>query len=109
MIGKLSRMFLAALILSCSLTAFAGPTYQTGQISNLSSANGILIMLSSGVPDNCQGTPYGWMVIPEQNKAMIAVALLIWSTKPERAVTVYTSGLVNGYCQINQIDPAESS
>lgn len=97
----------AALVATLSpLAAHAGPSYIGGAMSNVSSsAGGLLVMWSSGIPDNCAGTPYNWMIIPESNKTMIAVALTMWSTG-RKGGTIYTSQFTgNGYCVINQLDP----
>jgi len=60
-------------------------------------------MLDTGVPDNCVGTAYGWMVIPETAKTMITVALL--ARLQNWPVVVYTDARTSGYCTINQLDP----
>ena len=88
------------------LPAHAADSYLNGNISNITSTtSGLLIMLDSGVPTNCTGTPYGWMIIPEANKTMVAVTLLAWHTN-NRAVTVYTNAMqAGGWCYINQVDP----
>jgi len=66
----------------------------------------MLIMMDAGVPDNCQGTPYNWMLIEETHKTMLSVALAMWSTGKKSAV-VYTTGLDGtGYCIIGQLDPS---
>ena len=85
----------------------AADYYLGGNISNITSAPvGLLIMLDSGVPGNCVGTPFNWMVIREQNKTMVSVALTLWTTGNKGAV-VYTSGLdqATGYCIVSQLDP----
>ena len=64
-------------------------------------------MMDSGIPGNCQGTPYGWMLIKEANKTMISVTLTMWATG-KRGATIYTAGIDStGYCIINQLDPGE--
>lgn len=94
--------------LLASSASLAGPTYQNGRISNVTfSSSSILIMLDTGLPDNCAGSPYGWMVIPQEYKAMAAFVISLWMSgnAGSTPVTVYTDGLVNGYCRINQVDP----
>jgi hypothetical protein len=94
--------------LLASSASLAAPTYQNGRINNVTfSSSSVMIMLDTGLPDNCVGSPYGWMVIPQEYKAMVAFVISLWmsgnaGTTP---VTVYTDGLVNGYCRINQVDP----
>ena len=64
-----------------------------------------MIRLDAGVPTNCTGTPYGWMLIREGNKTMVAAALMAWHTG-NRGVTVYTDAITPGnFCHINQFDP----
>lgn len=105
---KQFRMVLAvvATLLCVSANAEVFPTYASGNISNTSSVKGgLIVMLDVGVPTNCTGSPYGWMLIPEANKAMMATALTMWITG-KRAATVYTDGYTgNGFCVVNQIDP----
>jgi hypothetical protein len=104
------KKLLAALLLLSSFygtVAHAGPNWLGGSISSLTSATGgLLIMLDSGIPDNCQGTPYGWMLIKEVDRALTAVALTMWATG-RKAGTVYTSApaSVGGYCVITQLQP----
>ncbi len=102
----MKKILLVVVGLASALPAFAGPSWLGGTITNITSApNGLYIMLDTGVPDNCVGTPYGWMVIPESARTMVAVTLI---TRLQNVpVTVYTSGRdASGYCIINQVDPA---
>jgi hypothetical protein len=93
----------------CSLTfacpAFAPPSWLGGNIINVTSVSGgLMIILDTGLPDNCLGTPYGWMKIPETSKTMIAVTLL--ARIQNVPVVVYTDGMdSSGFCVINQVDP----
>ncbi len=85
---------------------YAGPHYLSGNLKNLTSnKSGLMIMLDTGVPDNCTGVSSNWMTIDEDNKAMISVALAMWATERKLA-TVYTDGLVSGSCIVNQLDPS---
>lgn len=88
-------------------SAYAADAYLTGTMSNITAGrDGLLIMLDMEVPANCAGIPYGWMMIRESNKAMIAVALVAWYTG-NRGVTIYTDGALPGaVCVINQFDPS---
>lgn len=98
------------LVLALACWAVPGPapaaeTYHSGALNNITStASGLMVMLDTGLPDNCAGTPYGWMLIPELNKTMIATALLMWATG-SRLVTIYTTPNPGGYCIVNQLDP----
>ena len=100
----------AALSTLVASAAFAGPTYMTGHIIDVTFTYDVaMIRLDSGLPDNCAGTSYGWMRIPPENKAMSAyvIGLSLSGNAKQTQVSVYTSGIVSGYCQISQIDPTE--
>jgi hypothetical protein len=111
--SSIRRIALAAFIFSLSLSgtrsALAADTYLYGTLTNVTvgSAGDLLIMLSTGVPTNCTGVPYGWMMIPAANKTMIALAIL--TMQGHGAATVYTYPLSGGQCVINQFDPDEST
>jgi hypothetical protein len=90
-------------------TALAQPTYITGHINDVTFVwDAVLIRIDAGLPDNCAGTSYGWMKIPVENKSMNAFVVGLWMRGDAQQVpmTVYTDGLVGGYCRITQIDPA---
>lgn len=114
MTTRTTRRFLRALLCSAALAAaaaYADQTHLAGRISNMTLAgDSVLIMLDTGVPGNCAGTPYGWMRIPAVNKPMTAFVLGLWLRGDASAVpvTVYTSPPdSSGYCTVNQLDPAE--
>lgn len=93
--------------LMLSLSTHAGSGHQFGKISNLTAVTGgIMIMLDSGLPDNCAGSPYGWMLIKQSNTAITSVVLATWLTGKKQG-TVYSSGRENGtgYCLVTQFDP----
>lgn len=48
-------------------------------------------MLDAGPPANCTGTTYGWMLLPEANRTMVAAVFLMWMSGQSR-VTVYSAG-----------------
>jgi len=106
---NIGKALLAACLVAAPLSIHAAPTYMSGRIVNISFAgDSIFIMLDTGLPDNCAGTPFGWMVIPSGAKAMQAfvVGLRLSGNVRDIPVAVYTSGRDNtGYCQISQIDP----
>jgi hypothetical protein len=95
--------------LSVAQSASAAENYQSGRITNVTFvATGVLIMLDSGLPTNCTGTPFGWMMIPSEAKPISAFVLGLWlrGDAASEPVTVYTTGRVGGgYCQVDQIDP----
>jgi hypothetical protein len=84
----------------------AGPHWLSGTITNITSTQeGLSIMLDTGVPDNCQGTPYGWLLIKQEHRTIIAVTLMAWTLK--LPVTVYTTGIgSSGYGEVSQVDPS---
>jgi len=87
-----------------ALPSHAEEGYLSGRITDVTSGStGLLVRLETGVPGNCTGVSYGWMLIPESNKTMIAVALLTWQN--HSGATVYTNALSAGNCTINQFDP----
>lgn len=99
----------AALLCACLLPrAHAAEQWLAGNIVNVtSSSQGLMILLDTGIPDNCQGTPYNWMLIKQADKTMVAVAIALWiAGKP--AVTVYTIPPAGpgSFCTVNQLDPA---
>lgn len=100
----------------CPAPAVAGSALETGHIVAMSVVdgnggppNGVVITLDSGLPDNCSGTPFGWMWIPATSSAITAYVLGLWLSggAPSVSLTVYTSGLSsNGFCQVTQIQPS---
>ena len=102
---KVSLIIAALLISLTGATAHAGPNYLAGNITlHTTLVGGMLIMLSTGVPDNCNGTPAGWMYIPESNKTMVAMTIAA-IINDKKYVVVYTNGYPDpsGYCVINQV------
>lgn len=79
----------ASAIWVLSNPASAADTYQTGSIVNVTTTKeGLMVMLDSGLPTNCAATSFGWMLIPEANKTMVAATLALWLTG-RTLVTVY--------------------
>jgi hypothetical protein len=90
------------------VSAQTAPAYVSGHISNVTFAgDGIMIMVDAGIPDNCVGTGWGWLRISSDKKTMMAFVLGLWmrGDAAQTSVTVYTGGLVDGYCRVDQIDP----
>ncbi|MBV1876822.1 MAG: hypothetical protein KUG79_04175 [Pseudomonadales bacterium] len=90
-----------------AINCFAGPGYQTGKITNLTAGiPGIMIMIDNGLPDNCEGSPSGWMLIKQEHTVLTSVVLAAWVSGKSTG-TVYTTGRENGtgFCLINQFDP----
>jgi hypothetical protein len=84
----------------------AAESYLSGKITNITSTSaGLMLMLDTGLPDNCEGTPWGWMLIPKAETTMISVALAMY-TSGRLSVTVYTNPrAATGWCTVNQFDP----
>jgi hypothetical protein len=107
--GKLRGVAAAAILTLMTHSAQAAPTYLTGRINDVTfSWDWVMIRLDAGIPDNCAGTPSGWMKVQPEYKAMTAFVIGLWmrGDAAQTVVTVYTDGLVGGYCRITQIDPA---
>jgi hypothetical protein len=97
-----------SLCLLLGATASAAPNYIQGHITNVTFVHdAVMIMVDTGLPDNCAGTGWGWMKIPTTSKPMMALVTGLWlrGDAASTLVTVYTDGLVDGYCRVTQIDP----
>src|SRR5262245_6822135 len=78
-----------AAVLCMTGHAHAAATYQSGHISNVTfSSTSVLIMLDTGLPDNCVGSPYGWMVVPDSYKSMAAFVIGLWMRGDQGQVSV---------------------
>lgn len=98
-------LLIVSLILATN--AYAADTFQGGRIYDITSTpDGLLIRLEGDVvPTQCPNpNGWGWMVIPEDNKTMISVALTMFVQGKTNA-TIYTSGVVGGFCKVIQYDP----
>jgi hypothetical protein len=84
----------------------AGPNYVVGNITNYTSIEGgLLLIVDNGVPNNCSGTPYGWMIIPDTDKAMLAMAFMKINQE-NMGVVLYSNGSYSlGFCRVTQYDP----
>ncbi|MCL6270744.1 hypothetical protein M3P05_12500 [Sansalvadorimonas sp. 2012CJ34-2] len=106
--AKIISFLINITFLFASSSSFAAEEYVSGNISNLTAIeSGIMIMMDKGMPDNCKGSPYGWMLIENENSFLGATVLSIW-LKGKRSGTIYTSGRPGGkgFCIVNQFDPA---
>jgi hypothetical protein len=108
---RLSVLAAAVALLGGIQSARAEESYQSGHITNVSFAGDTtLVILDSGMPTNCAGTPFGWMMIQAAYKPIAAfvLGLRLTGNMSSVPVVVYTAGRdATGYCQVNQIDPAE--
>lgn len=110
------KQAIASVAVALSLCAIGGIAsaqtatgYSTGHISNVTYiGEAVLIMVDAGLPGNCAGTSWGWLKIPVANKSMAAFVTGLWmrGDAGQTMVSVYTDGVVDGYCRITQIDPA---
>jgi hypothetical protein len=107
-LSKAVKAALTSVALSASASCFAEDTYLSGTVTNLTSiTSGILLKLDTGLPTNCIGSPWGWMLIRAENRPMTALLLTMYASGRKRA-TVYTVGVTQtGYCEISQYDPEE--
>ena len=100
------KVLLLISIIFASTAVLSASHYKSGNIINITSYSaGMLIKLDSGAPANCLGTPNDWLLIKEENKTMISVALSMWATGKTWAI-VYTDPYAgSGYCVVKQLDP----
>lgn len=88
-------------------TAYA--SFVVGKMTNITSIpSGLMVIMDAGPPTNCgTSASYGWMLIPQENQAMTALALSYWLAG-KRDVTIYTNANSGtGYCIVGQMDPAD--
>ena len=107
---NLTGKILASIILilfGCQAYSAIGPGHVSGSITNITSIKqGLLIRIGANeVPENCT-SGHAWMLVEEQYKTIISVALTAWTLS--KGATVYTDATNSGYCRVNQIDPSES-
>jgi hypothetical protein len=105
-------IFICALLTMSTISAYVhadvGPNWIIGNITQFTTTkDGLLLMIDAGLPSNCGGTPYGWMLVPESNKTIIAMALTS-ITSGKKYVTLYTEGFTGStpYCVVNQVQPS---
>lgn len=98
---------IVSLLMAVSGQSVAGPYHQAGKISDITVGTlGLMLKMDSGLPDNCAGTPYGWMLVDQQHTALTSVVLAAWAAQRTEGV-IYTSGRAadTGYCLVSQFDP----
>jgi len=103
-----SLVFASLFGLASTAQAQTSSIYTSGHINNVTLADDyVMIMIDAGLPGNCAGTSWGWMKVPSTATAMKAFVIGLWmrGDAASTVVTVYTDGLVDGYCRITQIDP----
>jgi hypothetical protein len=101
------RILFFSITLCFSSVAYSAESYLTGNIVNITAIEqGMLIMLDTGVPTHCEGTPYNWMLIKQEHTVMVSVTLAMWMSG-RKTFTVYTKGRPSSFCEVAQIDPVE--
>jgi len=97
--------YLVVFFMLISYKAYAGEAHLGGNVNNITSIReGLLIALDTGKPSGCTQTS-AWMLIPEENKTMISVALAMHMSGKTKA-TIYVDVNASGsYCVIAQYDP----
>jgi hypothetical protein len=103
----MKKAFIVGLLLMLVVATgvFAGPNYQLGiQITRMSSIGlGLIIMIDKPLPDNVQGSSYGWLLIKQENTAMILAAFVAYGT--HKTIDIYTSGMgTSGFGEVSQLD-----
>lgn len=102
------KKYILIVLLFVSSYVVAGPTYVSGAMSAITSIpQGLLVRIGNSVlPDNCSGSPYGWMLLPEANKTMVSTALAMW-VSGNRSATLYSAGIDSGtgFCLLVQFAP----
>ncbi len=106
---RFTKLILITLItlLPTITSADVGAGHVSGKITNITSiTGGILVRIGANeVPQNCTSGLF-WMQISEDKKSIISLTITAWTLR--RDVSVYTSPASTGYCQVHQVDPAES-
>lgn len=106
---KISKCICVAVVAALpAYNAIAQSSWKSGTVVDLTSGEGyMLIRLDAGMPDNCAGSPHGWLMIPRKSRE-IQVLLLTFYTMGKKSGTIYTSGRPDGgYCEVTQWDPYE--
>lgn len=84
----------------------SGSNWIAGKVTAVTSTpDGIMVSMSSQVPTNCTGSPYGWMLISRSYPEMVSVTLS-YILAGKMNFTVYTSpSSSGGFCAVNQVQP----
>lgn len=103
-----SLIFTLVLLASISSASYADEYHLNGNLDNItSSPDGLLIKLDSGVPTNCEGVDYNWMLVKEEHISMVSLVLTLYALEKTN-ITVYTKPLTeDGICEVTQVDPAD--
>ena len=102
---KRQIVLIALIILLVSVPTFAGPISVYGDITNYTTVpQGLVIFINDGlIPDNCADASTKWMIVSQDDKAMLAVTLMKIS-QDRMGVGVYSDGSrLGGICRVTQI------
>ena len=89
-----------------SIGVNAAESYIVGTVTSITSYSGGLLLRVNGneKPSGCTQTS-AWMLIKEENKTMLSVALATYMAGKRDAVVYVNTSSTGSYCQINQYDP----
>jgi hypothetical protein len=98
----------AATISTCGQASTAQSNFITGDIGDITSVHGALLvkMDDNRVPTQCAGSGSAWMKIDQTDTAMTSLVLSYW-LQGKRGFTLYIDTWTNGYCSIGQADPVQ--
>ena len=82
----MKKRIIGILLLNLPLIAYSADDYLFGENKNLTvTTSGIMIILDTGLPTNCDGSPYGWMLVKQEYSAMTSVLLASWLSNNKSA------------------------
>lgn len=100
------KYLMLIILLTLSVSLKAADSYIVGEVTDITTYPGGLLLRVGGnqKPSGCTQTS-AWMVIPEQNKTMISVALAMYMSDKRKAVIYVDTTSTGYYCKIVQYDP----
>jgi hypothetical protein len=109
-IGTCIKATLSTVALIACSSAQAGPNWQSGFLSGITYIDDfILVAFSGGPPDNCAGSPSGFMKISAANKSMQAYVTGLWLRGDASQVPIYiytdAPPSAGAYCTVRQVNP----
>jgi len=102
----MKKSLITLLLIVTANQALSADYWLRGTVNGITSTSaGLLVSLDTGRPTSCPGSS-GWMIIAAEDKAMIAVALMMYAQDTAHTQQIYTDGTsVAGFCRITQYDP----
>ncbi|WP_370980198.1 hypothetical protein [Agaribacterium sp. ZY112] len=93
-------------LMVASLGVNSAETYLAGDVTSITSIpQGLLLRINGNEkPSGCTQSS-AWMLIPEERKTMISVALAMYMSGNRKAVVYISTSASGSYCVINQYDP----